>query len=524
MENEVNGMRKVWNVAIYARVSTDKKDQQESISTQVQSLRKWLIERNKEDISSLYNLVEEYEDQGYSGSNFDRDSFIRMKEDIESGKINMILTRDLSRFSRNYVLAGYYIEDYFKEKNVRFVSVLDNVDTIEEMNDIVPFKNILNEMYIKDCSRRVRDALKQRMIRGSSIASKPLYGYKFDVSYEGNNKTIKLVSSDDTTTEVIKEIYNLYLQGWGFGKIATFLNEKKVPPPSQRLDNFYKAKFGIWTNNSIKAILTNPKYGGYMVQQRWKKISYKKKKIVQTEKSEWIYGNEFDGIVSKEIFALVQETMKKRETKYRYKGENIYPFTTVMRCNECGGSMSFRKKYNGYKCTNSQMGGGRCTSHSVKDEFLKDIITNNLKSFVSKYIQKDELLVAAESIMTEEPGCKNELIRIGTELDKLDKQFQNVYYDKLNGLINDRNFENMLRSIQQKQDSLIKRKQEAEKMVNALDTYDSVYDIYKDKIEKIITLKEFDRTTVEVLIDRIVVSEDSVTKEKKIDIYYKFAL
>jgi DNA invertase Pin-like site-specific DNA recombinase len=127
----VNGLKKIWKVAIYARVSTDKKEQQETIPAQVSSLRKWLLEKSKEDKEAVYNLIEVYEDQGFSGSNFERDSFIRMKEDIEKGKINMILTRDLSRFARNYVVAGYYLEDYFKENGVRFVSVLDNVDTIE---------------------------------------------------------------------------------------------------------------------------------------------------------------------------------------------------------------------------------------------------------------------------------------------------------------------------------------------------------------------------------------------------------
>ena len=191
----MNSLRKIWNVAIYARVSSDKKEQQESMPAQVQSLKKWLLEKSEMDKESVYNLVEVYEDAGFSGSNFERDSFIRMKEDIEQGKINMIVTRDLSRFSRNYITAGYYLEEYFKVNGVRFISVLDNVDTLEEINDIIPFKNILNEMYIKDCSRRSRDGLKQRMIRGSSIASKPPYGYKFEEEYEGNVKTIRLVAA-----------------------------------------------------------------------------------------------------------------------------------------------------------------------------------------------------------------------------------------------------------------------------------------------------------------------------------------
>lgn len=517
-------MAKVWKVAIYARVSTDKKEQQESIPAQVQGLRKWLLEKSKEDNGSVYNLVEIYEDQGFSGSNFDRDSFIKMKEDIDSGKINMVLTRDLSRFSRNYVMAGYYIEDYFKVNNIRFVSVLDNVDTLFEVNDIVPFKNILNEMYIKDCSRRVKDALKQRMLRGSSIASKPLYGYKFDVSYEGSTKTIKLVPADDHTTEVVKEIYNLYSSGWGYGRIATYLNSKNIEPPAQRIKNYGKGKFGIWTNNTIKSMLTNPKYGGIMAQQRWKKLSYKVKKVVTTDKEEWIYGEEFKGIIDKEVFEEVQDMIKKRSTKYRYKAECIYPFSTVIRCNECGGSMSYRKRYEGYKCTNSQSGGGRCTAHSVKEDFLKTTMINNLKQFVSKYINKDEVYENINLLIKDGHDYDRELKSIGKELDKLDRQFQKLYEDKLNDLINERNFENMVKNIQKKQESILQRKVSLEKLNKKLDRNNDIYKTYKDKIDKILGLQEFDRAIVEALVDKIIVSEDKETRDKKVDIYYKFSV
>ncbi len=515
-------MRKIWNVAIYARVSTDKKEQQESIPAQVQSLKKWLLEKSKSDKDAVYNLIEVYEDQGFSGSNFERDSFIRMKEDIEKGKINMILTRDLSRFARNYVVAGYYIEDYFKVNNVRFISVLDNVDTLEEVNDIVPFKNILNEMYIKDCSRRTRDGLKQRMIRGSSIASKPPYGYKIVDDFEGNIKTKKLVPSEDETTEVVKQIYDLYLQGWGFGRIATYLNEKNILPPSSRLNNFAKAKFGLWTNNTIQSILTNPKYGGIMVQGQYKRLSYKVKKVVKVSEEEWIHGGEFEGIIDKDTFEEVQKEMKRRSTGYRYKGNAKHIFSTVLKCNECNGSMSYKKRYQGYKCTSSQMGGGRCTAHSVKEEYLKEIIIQDLIKFVEKQVNKDELYEDAKGMISKKNNYEEEIKQIDKELKKLDTQFENVYVDKLNEVINQRNFENITKGIQRRQNSLLQRKEELLELKQRHDDKDNLYKIYKDKIDKILNFQEFDRFIVESLIDKIIISEDKETRKKKIDIYYKF--
>ena len=330
--------------------------------------------------------------------------------------------------------------------------MLDNVDTETEFNDIIPFKNILNEMYIKDCSKRVRSALEDRMQRGSSIAYKPPYGYKFEELYEGNQKTIILVPEGGETTEVVKEIFDLYQKGWGFGRIATYLNKKGILPPSARLKNFKRKKFGMWTNNTIQSILKNPKYGGYMVQQRWRKVSYKIKKVKATPEEEWIWSGEFDGIIDKKTFNKVQKIMEQRKQGYRYKQDRIYPFTTVLKCAGCGGSMSYRKKYKGYKCTNSQMGGGRCTPHSIKENYLIEEISIYIKHVIDKCIDKDKYYKKIDGIVIENEFEK-ELSKVDQELSILDGKFQKLYEDKLNEVISERNFVNMSTTIQTKQES-----------------------------------------------------------------------
>ncbi|HEY8892918.1 MAG TPA: recombinase family protein [Clostridium sp.] len=518
----MNCLRKTWNVALYARVSTDKKEQQESMPAQVQSLKKWLLEKSEADKESIYNLIEVYEDAGFSGSNFERKSFIKMKEDIDKGIINMIVTRDLSRFSRNYITAGYYLEEYFKVNGVRFISVFDNVDTLEEINDIIPFKNILNEMYIKDCSRRSRDGLKQRMIRGSSIASKPPYGYRFEEEYEGNVKTIRLVATDDETTEIVKEIFKLYIKGYGFGKIATHLNLKGIEPPSAKLNNFAFSKFGLWTNNTIKSILNNPKYGGVMVQGRWKKVSYKIKKVKKTLKDEWIYGGEFKGIVSKKTFDEVQNLIIKRAKSYRYKDQNIYIFSSVLKCSECGGSMSFRKSYKGYKCTNSQMGGGRCTSHSLKEEELKKIIITDLSNCAITKFNTLDIYNKIDKSVNKKGNKDNKLINIERELRKLDRQFEGLYLDKFNKKVSERNFEVISSTIETKQQELISRKNEIPSYNEMDENYNDKDKFYKSEIDKILSFQNLDRNMVENLIEKIIISEDKESKEKSIDIFYKF--
>lgn len=516
-------MNKVWNVAIYARVSTDKKEQSESIPVQVENLKKWLLEKSKTDTDAIYNMVDIYEDNGKSGSNFDRDEFIRMKNDIENKKINMVITRDLSRFSRNYIMAGYYLEDYFKVNNIRFISVLDNVDTISEYNDIIPFKNILNEMYIKDCSRKVKSALNTRMQNGSSIASKPPYGYKFDEVYEGNQKKIVLIPRLDDTTEVVKEIYSLYLNGWGAGKIATYLNNKKIPTPSQNIKNFARAKFGKWNNNTIMSILRNPKYGGYMVQGRYKKPSYKSKKIILASRDEWVYGGEFDGIVSKEVFDKVQEVMNIRSSKnYRYKNGVIHPFSTVLVCGGCKGSMTYRGKYEGYKCVNSQMGGKRCTPHSIKEKDLIEIVSINLKELISKYIDEKSICDGYDKIQIFD-NSQNQLDGIEEKITRLNIKFKKLYEDKIDGIISEYNFSNMIESLQMEQEQLLKKREKFIRLINNKSIKNDLLSEYKGQLKQLLNGECIDRKLIESLVDKIVINEVGGNREKEVNIYFKFS-
>ena len=515
-------MNKVWNIGIYARVSTEKSGQSESVDAQIGSLKKWIIDTANEDKDNVYNLIDTYEDNGISGSSFNRDAFKKMEEDIESKRINMVLTRDLSRFSRDYLQAGEYIEKNFKLNNIRFVAVLDNVDNSKiENDDIIPFKNIINEMYIKDSSRKIKSALKERMQRGSSIASKPLYGYKFEKIYNGEQKTILLVPEGGETTETIKEIFSLYLKGWGAGRIATYLNQKGIATPSSRLKNHAHSKFGFWTNNTIFSILQNHKYGGFLVQQKYQKVSYKMKDIKKTLKENWVWSGEFEGIIDKETFNRVQELLRIRSNGYRYKGEVIHPFSSVLKCGTCRGSLSYRKKYEGYKCTLSQSGAKRCTCHSIKEADLILQIQQDIRSMIYKSINKEKYYNKIKNIKIEEDYTK-ELKQIENELEKLDAKFKRMYEDKLNDLISEMNFTNFIKVVQEKQEKLIKRKEQLENIISNSEDSTDIISIYKEEIDKLFNLKEIDRSFVETIIEKIIVYEDTERKEKSIDIYYKF--
>ncbi|MBC2579920.1 recombinase family protein [Clostridium sp. DJ247] len=512
----------IWNIAIYARVSTDKKDQQESIPAQIQSLKQWIEDKKVQDKNGIYNLINIYKDEGVSGSSFDRESFLRLKEDIEKKKINMVVIRDLSRLGRNYIIAGYYIENYFKANEVRLVSILDNVDTLEEDSDIVPFKNILNEMYIKDCSKKIKDGLKQRMLRGSSIASKPPYGYRFQEFYDNNVRQIGLIPRNDETTEIVKEIYNLYLQGWGMGRIATYLNSKNIKSPAALVRNFSKMTKGLWTSNTIKSILTNPKYGGVMLQGRWRKVSYKVKKVRVVPKDQWIMGGEFEGIISKETFYKVQCIIKSRSKSFRQKRGNIHLFSGILKCKECGGSLVYRAEYKGYKCSNSQVGGKRCTPHSIKEQYLREIISKSLKKHIEEHIDKNEIDKVTKFKFYNIIQNTDKYEQIKNQLSNLDIHIEQIYMDKLNKVISEKNFQNILVKLQDKQQYLLKIKETMEEQKKIINNNHELYKYFKNKIDEAVNFTKLDRTMVEFLIDKIVVAQDKNTLRTKAHIYYKF--
>jgi DNA invertase Pin-like site-specific DNA recombinase len=515
-------MNKVWNIGIYARVSTEKSGQSESIATQIGNLKKWIRDAANEDKDNIYNLINIYKDNGISGASFNRDEFKKLKEDIENKVINMVLTRDLSRFSRDYLEAGIYIEKYFKLNNIRFVAMLDNVDSEKkEDDDLIPFKNMINEMYIKDTSRKIKSALRERMQRGSSIAAKPPYGYKYEKIYNGEQKTNVLVPEGGETTETVKKIFLLYLKGWGAGRIATYLNKKGIATPSSRIKNYALAKFGFWTNNTIYSILQNHKYAGYLVQQKYKKVSYKMKKVKRTSKDEWVWSGEFEGIIDKNTFNRVQEIIKNRSNGYRYKGKVIHLFSSVLKCGTCGGSLSYRKKYEGYKCTLSQNGAKRCTCHSIKEKDLILKIQQDIKTLIDKRINKEKYYNKIENMKIEK-GDTKELMEIEKELEKLDKRFTKVYEDKHDKLISDRNFINFINIIQEKQEKLTRRKAQLENIIKAPEDNLNIVSIYKEELDKFFNLEEIERNFVETIIDKIIINEDPKTKEKSVDIYYKF--
>lgn len=382
---------KVWKVAIYARISReDEKDerykgQSESIENQINFLKP-LVERNG------WILVGVYKDDGYTGTNFERPDFSRMLGDIELGKINLVITKDLSRLGRDYIEVGRFVERYFPEKRIRYIAVNDNVDTFDRdntNNDMTPFRAVFNDMYAKDISKKVRTSITTKATRGECIKAFLPYGYKKNVK----DKNIILI--DQEVSDNVKLIFDLYKSGKGKKEISNILNEKNIITPlkyKEETTNYYNPNSNStykWNPTVINKILRDRTYTGDLVQLKYTKVNYKIKKIEKIPEDEYIIiTNHHEPIIDRETYYLVQEMLDKKTNEWNYNDKKKHLLTGLAYC-KCGSRITYNKNHGKYfRCICSsykKYGKSFCTNvHLREDELIVKVI-DSLKDNINKY-------------------------------------------------------------------------------------------------------------------------------------------
>lgn len=317
-----------YKVALYIRLS--KEDQKPGESESITNQRS-ILTRFAE--SQKLTIVEEYVDDGISGTTFNRPSFIRMIEDIESKKVNMVITKDLSRLGRDYIQTGYYLEKYFPENRVRYISILDNVDTgiDSSSNDITPFRSILNDMYAKDISKKIKSVKHNNQELGKFIGGKAPYGYKFPPD------TTHSFIIDEEVAPIVRRIFNEAKSGKSCRAIALDLSIDGIPTPSQyAVSKGYKMTKVAphWSDPRIREILLNEVYIGNMVQGRMKKINYKSKINFRLPKDQWkIVEGTHEPIIDESTFIKAKEMIETRK-QTRVKSHD-YLLKGLIYCHEC---------------------------------------------------------------------------------------------------------------------------------------------------------------------------------------------
>lgn len=490
-----------YNVGIYIRLSKEdmnKKNYQESES--IVNQRRLLLSYIEEN---ELHLVEEYVDDGYSGTNFDRPGFQKMLNDIKNKKINMVITKDLSRLGRDYIKCGYYLEDYFPTNNIRYVSLLDNIDTYVDNynNDIVPFKALFNDFQSKDTSKKIKSILHSKKEQGLFLGSSASFGYIKDP----NDKHHLII--DELTAPIVKMIFSLALKGKSNSEICMILNNQNIPTPinykKKKISTRFK-NFNCWTNSSIHNILTNYIYTGSLVQGVQKKVNYKSKKRIRVLPENWIIvENTHEPIISKNTYYSVNKN--KFRNKSRHNRQKLLLEGLVF-CKECGCLMGVKQDKRNHNKIIYNMNCNQysrnphlhlCTSHFINYTKLQDHVLNCLQQHIAS-VDLDEII---DSLSYSEKLQKKRLYIEKEKRKKIEKMNQ-LYDDKVNNKLDNKIFE-MLRK------RLISQ-------INILDKNLDDIVIDTQEIKRVLDISK-SRMLISKLIDKITIS-----KNKELDIYYNF--
>lgn len=527
---------------IYCRLSSEDGPDHESMSI-----------ANQRDMLSDYvkrqgwTIGEVYVDDGWSGTNFQRPDFQRMIADVEAGKINMVVVKDLSRLGRNYILCGQYTEIYFPERNIRFIAVNDGVDTLNDAGsmDITPFKHILNDMYARDISTKIKSSLHSKAKRGEYLGAFDPYGYIRDPK----DKHKLLVNEE--TAPVVRRIFEMCAGGMGSRSIATTLNNEGILSPSEYIrfkkhdpekdGPFVRKRF--WGQTYIRTILQNEMFIGSMVQGRQYTPSYRTKKRVKQEREDWIVvPNTHEAIVSKELFEQAQKSLHSRRIEpHKDSPHHVDPdvFSGLFRCEACGTAMRKHRTGNGkyvyYVCgRHHQQGKIACSSHYINCDVITRIVQEDIKRNAVLFAGDTERAIKE---LTDRKCSEDEkkLARMKSELETsrkrlsdLDVKLRRVYEDNLSGKLPDHIFSMFITDYDAEKAALRESMKDLEKRIDASAAARSSVEQFSRLIQKYTSFEELDSFMLHELIDKITIYETPDMgryrkgKEKIITIYYKF--
>lgn len=509
-----------YHAALYIRLS--KEDESEGPSQSVQNQESLLREFVHQHRLSVYDT---YIDDGWSGTSFDRPAFQRMITDIEEKKVNMVITKDLSRLGRDYILTGHYMERYFPEHRVRYISMLDGIDTGVDStaNDITPFRAIMNDMYAKDISKKIKSVKRDKQQKGKFIGGKPVYGYKMHPT-EKNKIVI-----DEEVAPIVRRIFALALSGMSCRNIATLLNQEGVPTPATYA-NLPVAKpgpyTGLWSSERISDMLQNETYIGNMVQGRSVKISYKSKKCLKQDPANWVVvEGTHEPLVDRETFRKVRMLVNSR----KHTRSRTYDFLLkgLIFCHECGYPLAVLNRKNAkgedvlyFVCRTYQRftKAGVCTCHSIKEKTVTDAVIAKVREVCQAYLNPDELLpVAQEAVENagKQSSLELELQALQSKIDSLTANLDRMYTDRLSGLLPEADFQRIFSRIKLEREQLEAKRKELElRQKSPVRSEDRA----RELVQRFIETAGESRELLVSLIERV-----ELTEGKEIIIKFRFA-
>lgn len=527
--------------AIYLRLSRDDqngKTESMSISNQRDMLMQYCEERGWK----IYNI---YVDDGFTGTNFERPGFQRMIENIKEGYISVVLTKDLSRLGRNYVMTGQYTDFFFPEHGVRYVAVNDSYDSDRDDNDIAPFKNILNEMYAKDISKKVRSVRQTSARQGKFMGSKPPFGYM----KSSENKHLLVI--DPPAAEIVKRLFREFAGGNSGRNIATKLNAEGIDTPAE----YYFKQTGKratrsdsgqqWGSTTILQLLRNQVYIGDMVQCKRKVSSFKTKKRLVTDPEDWIIiENTHEAIIDRMTWGNVQRRLDIARTRPNHaikvnSTDEVNVFAGIIRCAECGAAMAFNRKVEKsgvvqrlYRCSRYANSGSKsCSMHAIDADTLESIILSDIQYHAQTAIADeqrliDRLLSFSGQEWRNEKAAQEKALRDATSrITFIEDASKRLFEEKIMGSVPDSLFRKMFSDYERELSELEAKVAELRQYTQKEESSESNVKIWMELIKECVSIDRLDRATAFQLIDNVAVHERTDGRGRKsqsIQVKYNF--
>lgn len=503
-----------------------RKKESNSIGNQRELIRAFIHEQQDME---LYDI---YVDDGFSGSNFDRPEFKRMISDIEAGRANCVIVKDLSRFGRDYIESGRYIQKIFPKLGVRFIALTDRYDSAQadtsESGIILPVKNFINDSYCRDISTKVKSQFEVKRKNGECISPFAPYGYQ-----KAENNKNRLVP-DEYAADIVRKIYAWKIEGMAVSAIAEKLNALGILSPKE-----YKKSLGInykggftsskgshWSNSTVKRILTNEIYLGHMVQGKSEKINYKLKKSIEKPREEWIkVENTHEAVISEEQFRIVRNLLKTDARVSPVTGENSL-FTGILFCGDCGEQMI--RRVNRYKdtrrvyyiCSTKNRREG-CSRHSIQEERLKEIAAEMIRRYAESFLEEKKVFEKARELEADFESIvryDSEIGRLKAEQDKYTSLCFGLHEDLRQGVITKEEFERLEGEFKRKAAAFEEAQKKQESMIKKLFKNGVMSAARLKTMQDCAKIQEIDRYTLCSMVKAIRIYED---KRLEIEFYYR---
>ena len=517
----LNTQKKIWSATLYLRLSRDDGDKEESgsITGQRELLR---------DYISQHPELREYAiriDDGFSGSTFERPGFQKMIEDVKAGRTDCIVVKDLSRFGRNYLDAGEYIEKIFPFLGVRFIAVNDNYDSLGEKKSsddlIIPFKNLINEAYCRDISMKIRSQLEIKRKNGQFLGSFAAFGYLKDE--QDKNKLVV----DQYAADIVRDIFKWKLEGISPQDIADALNKLGVLSPME-----YKRSLGMkyttsfktsakaaWSAGTVIRILKNPIYTGVLIQGKETTPSYKVHKRIAKDKSEWtVIEDSHEAIISEIDFDSVQKVLKC-DTRRSPDDKAVGLFSGMLFCGDCGASMirktvpAGEKKYVYYVCSAHKQDKS-CSPHRMRDTALEEIVLDSLRQHIREVVNMSELLNITDTAPlrnAQAQKVQRQLDKKREEYEKLQKLLMSLYENLTDGVIDREEYARLKASFTARADEAEKQMDALRESLNDIQSH-GTENVWMNEFIKRQELVSLDRAVVVALIDKILIHSNDVVE------------